>query len=145
MAVTKKFTAGLKFNTNNVFPNAVSISETMTVTVDGDAATSGSIKVTSSNHIAVCTADPSAGDDGDGLDSGARAFVFVKNVGTNDDGDIEIEDNANARIAHLKSGEWAFLPFMHSSSADASVKVSGASATAGYAEYVVIETTTTDY
>ena len=102
MAVTKRFTANLSFTTTNVFPNALSLSEGMTVTIDGDSATTGSLKVTSSDHIAVCTSDANAGDDGDGLDSDARAFLLVKNVGSNTDGDIEGEDNAEARIAHLK-------------------------------------------
>ena len=145
MAVTKKFTANLSFSSQNVFPTALNLSEGMTVTIDGDSANSGSLKVTSSDHIAICTVDPSAGDDGDGLDSGSRAFVFVKNVGSNSDGDIEIEDNAEARIALLKAGEWAFFPFMHSSAADATVKISGYTSTAGYAEYHIIDTTVTDY
>lgn len=145
MAVTKKFTANLSFSSANVFPSALSLNENMTVTIDGDSATAGSLKVTSSDHIAICTSDSDAGDDGDGLDSDSRAFLLVKNIGTNTDGDIEIEDNAEARIAHLKSGEWLFFPFRHSASANASVKISGASSTAGYCEYLVVETTITDY
>ena len=141
MAVTKKFTASLNFNSSNIFPNAVNLSEVMTVTVDGDSATSGSLKVTSSDTVPICT----SGTEGQGLDADSRAFILVKNVGSNSDGDIEIQDESDRRIAHVKSGEWAFLPFMHSSSAVSSCNISGASATAGYCEYVVIETTTTDY
>ena len=141
MAVTKKFTANLSFNSANVFPTALSLSAGMTVTVDGDSATSGSLKVTSSDHIAIAT----SGTYSQGIDAASRAFVLVKNVGSNDDGDIELENESNAKIGYLKSGEWCFLPFMHSSSAVSSCNISGASATAGYAEYMIIETTTTDY
>ena len=141
MAVTKKFTANLSFSSQNVFPAAVTLNEKMTVTVDGDSATSGSLKVTSSDTVPICT----AGTEGQGLDADSRAFILVKNVGTNTDGDIEIQNESDARIGYLKAGEWAFLPFMHASSAVSSCNISGASATAGYCEYVVIETTTTDY
>ena len=142
MAVTKKFTASLNFNSSNIFPNAVNLSENMTVTVDGDSATSGSLKVTSSDTVPICT----SGTEGQGLDADSRAFILVKNVGSNSDGDIEIQDESDRRIAHVKSGEWAFFPFMHhTADAVSSCNISGASATAGYCEYVVIETTTTDY
>ena len=141
MAVTKKFTANLSFSSQNIFPTAVSMSEGMTVTIDGDSATTGSLKVTSSDHIAIAT----SGTYGQGIDAGSRAFVLVKNVGTNTDGDIEIENESNAKIALLKSGEWAFFPFMHSSDAVSSCNLSGSTSTAGYVEYVIIETTITDY
>tara|TARA_R110002012_G_scaffold257337_1_gene437569 strand:- start:99 stop:524 length:426 start_codon:yes stop_codon:yes gene_type:complete len=141
MAVTKKFTANLSFSSQNVFPTALSLSEGMTVTVDGDSANSGSLKVTSSVQVPICT----SGTEGQGLDAGSRAFVLVKNVGTNDDGDIEVEGEDNDRIMYLKAGEWAFFPFMMVGSAVSSVNITGASATAGYCEYIVIETTTTDY
>jgi hypothetical protein len=141
MAVTKKLTANLAFSTANIFPTAVKLNEGMTVTIDGDSANSGSLKVTSSDTVPICT----AGTEGQGLDADSRAFIFIKNVGTMTDGDIEIQNESDARIGYLKSGEWAFFPFMHSSSAVSSCNISGASATAGYVEYVVIETTTTDY
>ena len=141
MAVTKKFTANLSFNSANVFPTALSLSAGMTVTIDGDSANSGSLKVTSSDTVPICT----AGTEGQGLDADSRAFILIKNVGSNSDGDIEIQNESDARIAYVKAGEWAFLPFMHSSSAVSSCNISGASATAGYCEYIVIETTTTDY
>ena len=142
MAVTKKFTASISFSSQNVFPTALSLTEGMTVTVDGDSATSGSLKVTSSDTVPICT----SGTEGQGLDANVRAFILVKNVGSNSDGDIEIQDESDRRIAHVKSGEWAFFPFMHhAADAVSSCNISGASATAGYCEYVVIETTTTDY
>ena len=142
---TKKLQATLNLGAQNIFPSTISLSAALDATIDGDSATSGALKVTSSDHIAICTQDSDEGDDGDGLDSGSRAFVFVKNVGNNDDGDVEIEDDSNNRIAHLKAGEFAFFPFMHSASANASVKVSADGSTAAYAEYMVIETTITDY
>jgi len=143
---TKKLQATLNLGAQNIFPSTISLSAALDATIDGDSATSGALKVTSSDHIAICTQDSDEGDDGDGLDSGSRAFVFVKNVGNNDDGDVEIEDDSNNRIAHLKAGEFAFFPFMHSNdSVAASVKVSADGSTAAYAEYMVIETTITDY
>ena len=141
MAVTKKFTANLSFDSSNIFPNSLRMNAGMTVTIDGDSATTGSLKVTSSDHIAIAT----SGTYGQGIDADSRAFVLVKNIGSNSDGDIEIQNESDARIAYVKAGEWAFLPFMHSSSAVSSCNISGASATAGYCEFIVIETTTTDY